>query len=266
MISRNLVIEYRMADYREDVLPRLAAELVELKVAIIVALAPPAIMAAKAATTTIPIVMRTTIDPIKAEFVASMARPGGNVTGPSSVSGSLYGKRLDLLKELVPGLTHIGMIWNPRSPTAADYSNNLAAAAKALGLVVSAFPVRSADAFAAAFAAAARMDAIIPLRDPLVVSSRALIVDLAIRNRIPAMYDDRQFTQIGGLVSYGTNLAALHRRAAYYVDRILAGAKPADLPVEEPTKFELVINLKTAKALGLDVPPKLLALADEVIE
>jgi putative ABC transport system substrate-binding protein len=266
--GQNVTIEYCYADGREDRLPRLAEELVARRVDVIVALSPPALSAAMNATRTIPIVMRTTIDPVKAGVVASLAHPGGNVTGLSSVSGSLYSKRVELLKELLPGLSRLAVLWNKDSRFGTDYLPEVEAAARSLGIVLQPLDVRGPGDFADAFRAAIRehAQAVIPLRDPLIVFNRSRIADLALESGLPTIYDDREFVDTGGLISYGARLADLHRRAAYFVDKILRGAKPADLPVEQPTTFELIINLKTARALGLTVPPALLVRADEVIE
>jgi putative ABC transport system substrate-binding protein len=255
----------------EDALPRLAAELAALEVAVIVAPAPPAARAAAAATRTIPIVMRATTDPVSAGFTASLARPSRNITGVSSVSAALYPKRLELLKELVPGLAQVVVLWNPQGTGGPDRRHDLAqvqAAATLLGLTLRPITVEHGDDIAPALAAAvqAGAQALLPLRDPTIVGNDRRIAELARDSRLPAIYDDRAFVETGGLASYGPNLAALHRRLAVYVDRILKGARPADLPIEQPTEFELVINQRTATAMGFTVPPALLARADAVIE
>ena len=266
--GKTIEIVDRSANGDESALPRLATELVALDVAVIVALAPPLVLAAQAATGTIPIVMRTTIDPVRAGFTTSLAHPDRNITGVSSASGALYAKRLELLKELVPGLSRVAVLRNEATPTGQDYLADVKDAARTLGLaldpVSAEHPADFADAFEAGIKAGAQ--ALLPLRDPTVVRNRRLIAELALAHRLPAIYDDRQFVDVGGLASYGADLAALHRRAAYYVDRILKGAKPADLPIEQPTRFELVINQRTATAMEFAIPPSIMLRADEVIE
>jgi putative ABC transport system substrate-binding protein len=264
----NVAIEYRWADYRLERLPALAAELVARKVEIIVALEPPAAYAAAKATTRIPIVMRSTGDPVQEGLVASIARPGGNVTGLSSESSELHGKRLELLKELKSGIKRVAVFRNDSGPITKMRSDAIRAAAQTIGIEVVSIEVSSVDRLAEAFSSATRAGAtgLILIRAPLFVSNRKRIVELAATHRLLAVYDERQYAEAGGLVSYGTRLADLYWRAATYVDKILKGAKPADLPVQQPTRFELVINLNAAKALGLSVPPALLARADQVIE
>ncbi len=265
--GKNIIVEYRGdPQRREDRLLDLAIELVRLKVDIIVALDPPSAKAAKAATKTIPIVIRSTADPVEAGFVASLARPGGNITGLYSETGELIGKRLEMLKEAIPGISRVGILWNPDSGTV-DYAEAEKAAAS-LGLQLQSLEARSPKDFAIAFRTAAkkRSQAIFPLRNPIIVNERKHIAEFAIERRLPVMYDDREFVEVGGLMSYGTNLADLYHRAATYVDKILKGRKPADLPVEQPTKFEFIINLKAAKQIGLTIPPNVLARADKVIK
>jgi putative ABC transport system substrate-binding protein len=267
--GKSIVIEYRGdPQRREDRLPEFAADLVRLKVDVIVALDPPAARAAKNATKTIPIVMRSTSDPVQAGFVASLARPGGNITGVTSISTELYGKRLELLKEVIPRLSRVGVLRNPdRSDNAINFKE-MEIAARSLDLRLQSLEVRGANDFESAFRAAgkARAEALITIRTPLINAERKRVADLAVKSRLPAIYDDREYIDAGGLMSYGTDLADLHRRAATYVDKILKGTKPADLPVEQPTKFELIINLKAAKQIGLTVPPNVLARADKVIK
>jgi putative ABC transport system substrate-binding protein len=265
--GKNIVIEMRNVESKVDRLPELAAELVRLRVDLIVALEPPATLAAKDATKTIPIVMRSTDDPVEAGFVASLARPSGNITGVSSVSSELYGKRLELLKEVIPRLSRVAVLWNPDFPAAPVNFKEMETAAKPFGLHLQSMEAQRPGDFASAFktATAKHAQAVITLRNPLIVSERKRIVDLAIKSRLPVIYDDRDFVEAGGLMSYGTNLVDLYRRAATYVDKILKGAKPADLPVEQPTKFELIINLKAAQQIGLTIPPNVLARADRVI-
>ena len=265
--GENIVIEYRGdPQRREDRLPELAADLVRLKVDIIVALAPPAARAAKNVTQTIPIVMRSTEDPVQAGLVESLARPGGNITGVTSISTELYGKRLELLKEVIPGLSRVAVLRRNPDREARNF-RKMQSEARALDLQLQSLEVRGPNDFENAFRAAgkARAQALITIRNPLINNQRKQIADLTVKNRLPAIYDDRRYIDAGGLMSYGTDLADLHRRAATYVDKILKGAKPADLPVEQPTKFELVINLKAAKLIGLTVPPTVLIRADEVI-
>jgi len=267
--GKNLAIERRYADNRLDRLPALAAELVALKVDIIAAFGTLGPLAAKQATTTIPVVMMAAGDPLGSGLIASLARPGGNVTGMSLMAPELGGKRLELLQEVVPGLTRVAVLWNASNPYSSRHFKETQAAAPSLGITaVQSLEVRGADDFAAAFAAAKRErpQALIVVEDPFTFTYRKPIIDFATGQRLPALYGIREFVQAEGLMCYGASLADLYRRAAGYVDKILKGAKPADLPVQQPTKFELVINLRTAKALGLQLPEKLVALADEVIE
>jgi len=261
--GKNIIIEYRGSNRREDKLPELAAELVRLNVDVIVALSPPAARAAKTATRTIPIVMRATGDPVKAGFVESLAHPGHNITGVTSISSDLYGKRLELLKEVIPGLSLVAVLHNPDR---SDYKK-MQSTADALSLRLQSLEVRKSNDFAGAFstAARARAQALITIRTPLINGQRKQVAELAIKGRLPAIYDEVHYVEAGGLMSYGTHLADLERHAAVFVDKILKGRKPADLPVEQPTKFELVINLKTAKQIGLTIPPNVLARADRVI-
>ena len=266
--GQNIVIERRAAGGKEDRLPLLAAELVRIRIDVLVALEPPAVIAAMNSTTTIPIVMRSTDDPVERGWVASLARPKGNVTGVTSYSMSLIGKRMELLREMLPKLSRVAVVWDPDESATAPNFSKITAAAQTLGVQVTSLETRSAKDFESAFDAAirARAGALFPLRSPLIVEERKHIVELALKRKLPAIYDDREFTEAGGLMSYGTNLADSYRRAAAYVDKILKGAKPADLPVEQPTRFELVINMKTAKALGLTIPQSILVRADRVIE
>ncbi|HEX3338753.1 MAG TPA: ABC transporter substrate-binding protein [Pseudolabrys sp.] len=266
--GKNVAFELRFAENRLERLPELAAELVHLNVDVIVALGTLAPLAAKRATSTIPIVMTSAGDPLGSGLVASLARPGGNVTGMSLMAPDLGGKRLELLKELSPGLARVAVLWNAANPYPARVFKETQAAGRTLGIEVQSLEVRSANDFDGAFEAARtqRPDALITVEDPLTVDYRKRIADFAVANRLPSLYGFREFAIAGGLMSYGANIADLVRRAAGYVDKLLKGAKPADLPVEQPTTFELIINLKTAKALGLQVPPTLLARADEIIE
>jgi putative tryptophan/tyrosine transport system substrate-binding protein len=270
--GRNLTIEFRGANFNDSVLPRLAADLVARKVDVIVTLGSPyAAVAAKAATSTIPIVFMLDEDPFDYGLVASFNRPGGNVTGVTFLTADLMGKRLNLLLELVPQATTVGYLCPAsRAAIVEARKNDMLAAGHALGREILVLEVRRED-FETAFATAIerRVGALIVGNYTLfggVVSNRNKILELAARHKIPAMYTDRRYSRNGGLMSYGVNITEQGRNAGLYTARILKGEKPADLPVMQPTKFELVINLKTAKSLGLDVPPSLLALADEVIE
>jgi len=249
-------------------LPELAAELVRLNVDIIVAVGTLGPLAAKRATSTIPIVMTAAGDPLGSGLVTGLAHPGGNVTGMSLMVPDLGGKRLELLKELLPQLSRSAVIWNAANPYPAIVFKEMQTAGRILGIEVQSLEVRSPDDLDGAFAMARqqRPDALITVEDPLTMAYRKRIKDFALADQLPSLHGMTEFVAAGGLISYGANLADLYRRAASYVDKILKGAKPADLPVQQPTKFELMINLKTARALGLSIPDKLLALADEVIE
>jgi putative tryptophan/tyrosine transport system substrate-binding protein len=267
--GQNLIIEYRGAEGKDERLPDLAAELVGLQVEVIVAVGPTATRAAQHATHTIPTVMTGTADPVGAGFVASLARPGGNITGLSLMMTELPGKRLELLKETVPQSTRVAVLANPAFPFYKLYVNNLTVAAQALGLYLHVAEVHSADELAPAFAALSRegADALVVLSDPALMDNLlGRVADLAATHRLPAMYNWKMYAEAGGLMSYGPSLPDSHRRAATYVDKILKGANPADLPVEQPTKFELIINLKAAKAIGLTIPPTILFQANEVIK
>jgi len=266
--GKNLVVERRYAENRLERLPELAAELVRLNVEVIVATGTLGPLAAKRATSTIPIVMTAAGDPLGSGLVASLARPGGNVTGISLMAPDLGGKRLELLKELLPRLARVAVLWNAANPYAAIVFKETQAAGRTLGIEVQSLEVRGPDDFDGAFDTARkqRPDALITVEDPLTFSHQKRIADFATGQQLPSLYGFREFVVAGGLMSYGANVADLFRRAASYVDKILKGAKPADLPVQQPTTFELVINVKTARALGLEIPPTLLARADEVIE
>jgi ABC-type uncharacterized transport system substrate-binding protein len=266
--GKNLAVEWRSAENRPERLPELAAELTRLNMDVIVAIGTLAPLAAKQATTTIPIVMANAGDPLASGLVASLSRPAGNVTGLSLMAPDLGGKRLELLKELLPRVVRVGVLWNAVNPYSALVVKETESAGQTLGIQIQSLGLRVPDDFGGAFEAliAQRPDALITVEDPLTVSNRKRVVDFAAGQRVPALYGLREFAAAGGLMSYGASLADLYRRAAGYVDKILRGAKPSDLPVQQPTKFELVINLKTAKALGLTVPLTLLARADEVIE
>ena len=268
--GQNLVIENRYAEGSEEWLRDQAAELVRLPVDVIVAQGAAAIRAAQHATRTIPIVMAATADPVGLGFVASLAYPGGNITGLSFLSAELPGKRLELLKEAVPQSTRIAVLANPAFPAYESVMHNLTGAARALGLHLHVVEVRRADELETAFAALthAGVDAVMALEDALLLNTLRgqVVADLAAKSRLPVMYAWREWVVAGCLMSYGPSRPGMYRQAATYVDKILKGANPAELPVEQATKFELVINLKTAKALGITMPPSLLLLADEVIQ
>jgi putative ABC transport system substrate-binding protein len=269
--GRNVVIEFRSAEGKLDRFPALAAELVTLRVDVIVAANTGAALAAKQATKTIPIVFAGPADPITSGLVNSLARPGGNVTGLSSSGPELVGKGLELLKQAVPGVNRVAALWHRDYPerTQRDILEQADVAARALGVHLQFVEARGGpENFDRAFSelTRARADALTVLTSVLFISERRRLVDLAARNRLPVVYPVRDFVDDGGLMSYGPHWADIYRRAATYVDKILKGAQPADLPVEQPTRFELVINLKTAKALGLTIPPSVLARADQVVE
>jgi len=266
--GRNIVIDYRFADGRFDRLPDLAAELVRLKVNVIVAWPTPPAIAAKNATATIPIVMIGVGYPTELGLIASLARPGGNVTGLSFNVGGEISKGVELLKETLPRVRRVAILSNPANPGHANAVSIVKAAARSLGMQLQLLEAREPDQLESAFAAMAkaRVEALLVVTDSMFISQRARLVDLADKNRMPTMFGVREFVDAGGLMSYGVSVSDLMRRAAAYVDKILKGAKPADLPVEQPTKFELVINLKTAKALGLTIPQTLLQRADQVIQ
>jgi putative tryptophan/tyrosine transport system substrate-binding protein len=267
--GQNLVLEARYAEGNPERLSDLAAELVRLQVDVLVPVATAATRAVQHATHTIPIVCACGSDPVGDGLVASLARPGGNTTGSSNLTVELPGKRLELLKEAVPQRTRIAVLANPATVGYESAMHNLTVAAQALGLHLHVVELRRADELDAAFAAMTRAgaDALLVVGEPLLVDSlRGRTVDLAATHRLPAMYSWKELVVAGGLMSYGPSLPAMHRRLAVYVDKILKGANPAELPVEQATKFELVINLKTARALGITLPPTLLMLADEVIK
>jgi ABC-type uncharacterized transport system substrate-binding protein len=264
--GKNIIIEYRFAEARSERLPELARDLVRLKVDIIFAGGHPATEAAKNATQTIPIVTSSQ-DPVSSGFVAGLPRPGGNITGLTNLTSELVGKRLELLKEVIPQLSRVAVLWTPSHPASTIWKRT-EVAAQSLGVQVRAAEVRDRDDLEPAFAAIKRerAEALLMLRNPLVNDLTKRIANLAAESRLPAIYDEKRFPQLGGLMSYGTDPADVDRRAAIYIDKILKGARPADLPIERPTKFELVINLKTAKALGLKIPAHLLMEAAAVIE
>jgi putative ABC transport system substrate-binding protein len=269
--GRNVLIEYRDAEGKVERLPALAGELVALKVDVVVAASTAATLAAKQATRTLPIVFAVAADPVADGLVTSLARPGGNLTGLSLLFPELVGKCLELLKQAVPGVSWVAVLWHPGAlgeRTEKDMLKEAEVAARALGVRLQFVEARGPENFDKAFSdmTRARAGALTVLTSAMFVNERRRLVDLAAKNRLPAVYPWREGVDTGGLMSYGPNLADNYRRAAGYVDKILKGAKPADLPVEQPTRFEFVINLKTAKALGLTIPPSLLARADEVIQ
>jgi ABC-type uncharacterized transport system substrate-binding protein len=266
--GKNILVELRSAEGKNERFPSLVTELVQLNVDVLVSTSSVAVHAAKQASKTLPIVIVTNADPVATGLVDSLAHPGGNVTGLTTLTRDLSGKRLELLKELVPTISRVGILLVADSPTASSEFKEYEAAARALKIQLQFLEVRGPNPdFPGAFAAAAkgRVSALIAVRTSLINLNSRRIADLAIKNRLPLMNEASQFVESGGLVSYANNDAESFRRAAYYVDRILKGAKPADLPVEQPTKFDLVINLKTAKQIGLTIPPNVLARSDRVI-
>ena len=265
--GRNLLIEYRWAEGRNERYAENAGELVRLKVDVIVTIATPPTVAAKQATAVIPIVFAAASDPVGTGLVASLARPGGNVTGLSNQISDAGGKKIELLREVVPGLRRLAILANVGNPASVLDMGEAEATARTLGLDVTTSEIRRAEDISPAFdALRGRADALYVCVDPLVNTHRIRVNTLALAARLPTMHGLREYVEAGGLMSYGPNLPDLLRRAADYVDKILRGVNPGDIPVEQPTKFDLIINLTTAKALGLEVPPTLLARADEVIE
>jgi len=266
--GQSVALEYRFAQGKAERLPAMAVELVRLKVDVIVTESTAAAVAAKQATQTIPIVMALGGDPVKAGLVAGLAQPGGNVTGLTLQAPELSGKRLQVLKDTVPKTDLVAVIYNAANPHAGDNLGETRAAARSLGLRIHPFEVRDPGDLDAAFKAVsdARPSALITLADGMLLGNRTRIVEFAARSRLPGVFPEREFVEVGGLMSYGPSLAANFRRAAAYVDKILKGAKPADLPIEQPRQIELVINFKTARALGLTIPPGVRARADEVIQ
>jgi ABC-type uncharacterized transport system substrate-binding protein len=266
--GKNITLEYRDTEGKLDRLSAVADELVRLGVDVLVTAGTPAALALKNATRTIPIVFTSVGDPVAAGLVDSLPRPGGNITGFTEISGVLAGKRLELLKETVPKLSRVAVLWNPRNPGNAQQWKESQLAAPELGLQLHSMEVSSADKCESAFkeAVKARSAAIAVAQDSLFNVNEKLIADLAIKNRLPSIYTRREFVESGGLMSYGNDRAEPYRRAALMVDKILKGTKPADIPVEQPTKFELMINLKTAKALNLTIPPVVMMRAEKVIK
>jgi ABC-type uncharacterized transport system substrate-binding protein len=267
--GQNITIDSRFAEGRSDVLSVLAAELVRLEVDIIVVTSTQATVAAKNATKTIPVVMASAGDPVGLGLIADLARPGENITGVShSVGVETFGKELELLKEIVPKVRHVALLWNPANSSHALAIENVKLTARSLGVQLQLLEAREPNQFDGAFAAMSkeRAGALLVLPDSVFQRHRVRVAGLAAKNRLPSMYGVSEYVKAGGLISYGPNLSDLFRRSATFVDKILRGAKPADLPVQQPTKFELTINLKTAKALGLTIPPAVLARADEIIQ
>jgi putative ABC transport system substrate-binding protein len=266
--GQNIVVEHRSSDGHDDRLPALAAEFVDRQVAVIVALSAPETRAARQATSTIPIVFVVHGDPLRTGDIQSLAHPGGNVTGLSQLHPTLSTKQLDLLKQIAPGISHVAVLWNAGNPAKLSDWQELEPAAKTLTVALQSVEIRSPADLDRAFAVIheQRPDALLTLGDPLTVTVREPIAEFALKERLPSMFTHRQFVKAGELISYGANFPALFRRAASYVDKILKGANPADLPVEQATKFELFLNLQTAKELGISVPQSILATAEEVIE
>jgi putative ABC transport system substrate-binding protein len=268
MEGRNLKIEWRFAEGRNERLPQLANELVRLKVDVIFAINTQAAQAAKSASGTIPIVIARVADPVRSGLVASLARPGGNVTGLSAITEELSAKRLQLLKEILPSAVRVAVVWNSGNPGVAIVLREMEAASPQFGLQLQILPARSANDLPRAFEAITngRADVVFVLDDVLITAHKQQILDWTSKNRLPVISLYREFSEAGALIAYGPSIREMYRRAAYFVDRILRGAKPGDLPVEQPTAFELVINLKTAMELGLTLPQALLLRADEIIQ
>jgi putative ABC transport system substrate-binding protein len=266
--GQNIVIEDRWTEGKIERFPDLAAELVRLKVDLIVTVSWRAAVAAKHATTTIPVVFMQAGDPVATGLVASLARPGGNLTGISDLSPETSAKRLELLKEVVPKATRVAILWNATDDAMTLRMKHVQSASRTLGVAVRLLGVEQPEDFEQAFSAIAqeRQDALFVIADPLTVFNRKRILDFAAGHRLPTMYEGRSFVDDGGLIAYGPSFAEIFRRGAFYADKILRGAKPADLPVEQPTRFELIVNLKTANALGLTIPSSILVRADKVIQ
>src|SRR5215510_9200623 len=267
IVGQNLAIEQRNGDWNPDRFPALATELVGLKVDILVAWSTPTARSAKQATNSIPIVAGVMADPVGDELVASLARPGGNVTGTTFLGPELVAKRLQLLRDVVPGLVRVAALWHPHAygePTMANIVKSIEDAARTLGMQLQLVPADRPDEIASAFTTMEKERVVMP--SPMLFGEHQRIVELAANSRLPGMYQAREFVDAGGLMSYGANLDDLFRRTATYVDKILKGAKPAELPVERPTKFELVINVKTARAMGLTINRDILLVADDLIE
>ena len=266
--GQNIVIEYRWAEGKYERFPALIAELLTQKVELIVTAGTPASLAVKKATTSIPLVMVAVGDPVATGLAVSLARPGGNITGLTSISEDLEGKRLELLREVVPKISHVAVFWNPVNASHVKLEKEVRAAAAVLRMNVLSLGVRTAEELDAAFAAIRkeRPEALLVLADRVFLHNRVRIMEFAAQHRLPGVHAYRELVEAGGLMSFGPSYAGMHRRAAYFVDRILKGTKPADLPVERPATFDLVINLKAAKALGLTIPQSVLLRATEVIQ
>ena len=266
--GKNIVIEWRYAEGKPDRLRELAAELVRLKVDVIVTAGPAPTRSAKQATATIPIVMAFDDDPVGSGFAASLARPGGNITGLATLAPEISGKQLELLKEIIPKLSRVAVLGNATNPGNPQALREINSPQDAFGVQLQYLEVRGPKDIETAFRAASkgRADAVLVLSSPVLFSQRKQIAELAVKSRLPAIYDRPEYVEDGGLVFYGVSYTDLSRRAATYVDKILKGAKPADLPVEQPKKFEFIINLKAAKQIGLTIPPNVLARADKVIK
>ena len=266
--GRNLIVERRYAHGQAERFKEFAAEMVRLNVDIIVVVTTPAALAVMNATKTIPIVHPNAIDPLNTGLIDSLAHPGRNLTGGAQLTAEVSGKRLEILKKVVPGLSRAAVLWNSANPALVFSWKETQRAARVVGVTLQSHEVQGPKDFAAAFVAIAEEHphALLVLQDAVAIQQRTEIIDFAIQKRLPSMFNEKEWVVAGGLMSYGENFAAMYRRAAYFVDRIFKGTKPADLPVEQAAKFDLVINLKTAKALGLTIPPTLLAQADEVIE
>jgi putative ABC transport system substrate-binding protein len=266
--GKNIAIEYRYAEGKLDRLPALADELVRLRVDVLLTPSTPAALAAKNATRTIPIVFYSGSDPVALGLIDSLPRPGGNITGFTTIASALAGKRLELLKEIIPKLSRVAALWNPKDAISAQQWKESQLPARELGLQLHSMEVNSADQFDSAFKEATKANsaALALMASPLFYSNQKQIVDLAAKNRLPGIYPDGEFVASSGLMSYGADQDEPYRRAAVFVDKILKGTKPADLPVEQPTKFEFIVNLKAAKQIGITIPPNVLARADKVIK
>jgi putative ABC transport system substrate-binding protein len=266
--GKNLAIEWRWAEGKYERFPALIAELIASKVDLIVTAGTPASLAVKKATTTIPLVMIAVGDPVGSGLIASLAHPGGNITGLTSISPELDGKRLELLREVVPNISHVAVMWNPTSPLQVIAEKATRAAAQSMGIKILSLGVKADEQFDHAFATLRKEKpgALLVLADRLFLHNRARIMEFAIQNRLPGVHAYVELVEAGGLMSYGPSYSGMHKRAAYYVDKILKGTHPADLPVEAPAKFELVVNLKAAKQIGVSIPPSVLYRADRVIK
>jgi putative ABC transport system substrate-binding protein len=266
--GRNLIVERRYARGQAERFKEFAAEMVRLNVDIIIVVTTPAALAVKNATKTIPIVHPNAIDPLNTGLIASLAHPGGNLTGGAQLSAETSAKRLEILKKVVPRLSRVAALWNPANPALVLSWKETEGAARVLGVTLQSHEVQGPKDFASAFAMIAeeRPNALLVLQDAVTMQQRNEIINFAIQKRLPSMFQEKGWAAAGGLMSYGENLPSMYRRAAYFVDRIFKGAKPADLPVEQATKFDMVLNLRTAKAIGLTMPDSIIGLADEVIE